>query len=43
MWEKYFGIMHVMSRTAVNKKLKKIVKHYYNKVYNKGKCTGETS
>ena len=37
LWEKSFGSAHDMLRLAVNKKLKKIVKDYYNKVYNKGK------
>ena len=36
VWEKAFGTMHVVSPPTVVKKLKKIVKDYYNKVYNKG-------
>ena len=36
IWEKSFGKAHVMARNSVVKKLKKIAKDYYNKVYTKG-------
>ena len=35
IWEKAFGSNHVMSHGAVNVKLNKLIKDYYNKVYNK--------
>ena len=35
IWQKAFGSQHVMSIRTVKSKLHKIVKDYFNKVYNK--------